>query len=83
MNSTSSGNNGFTIYSAVLQSQLKSFSRKIFELKILSKSERKQKMFFSFVKKYCFIYTIVYDNPDRYDISDHLEFIEAYGISYS
>ena len=84
MNSTSSGNGGFTIYS--ISSPPKSieiFFPEIFELKILSKSERKQKKVFSFVKTYCFIYTIMYDNLDRYDISDHLEFIEAYSISYS
>ena len=84
MNSASSGNGEFTIYS--ISSPPKSieiFFPEIFELKILSKSERKQKKVFSFVKTYCFTYTIMYDNLDRYDISDHLEFIEAYSISYS
>lgn len=53
MNSTSSGNGGFTIYS--ISSPPKSieiFFPEIFELKILSKSERKQKkVFFPSLKR--------------------------------
>lgn len=45
-----------------------------FEWKILSKSERRQKSYLSFVEMYRFIYTIKYDNLDRYYILDHLEF---------
>lgn len=68
MNSTSSGNSGFTIYSAVLQSQLKSFSRKSLSSKSFQNQRENKKRFFPSLKRilFCLYYNVWQPGSIRY-----------------